>query len=145
MNTSVAAATLLAALNKLTGQKVSPAALFDQTLLLEQRLSTGGGWQDQVGGVVGGIKSTVTAPGLQHPAIVQGAPYDLIVANILAGPLVAIAPSIGRAAGHGATIILSGLLRTQAARIVTAYAQQGIVLVRRLERGDWATLILEKP
>jgi ribosomal protein L11 methyltransferase len=87
----------------------------------------------------------VTAPGLQHPAIVQGAPYDLIVANILAGPLVAIAPSIGRAAGHGATIILSGLLRTQAARIVTAYAQQGIVLVRRLERGDWATLILEKP
>jgi ribosomal protein L11 methyltransferase len=87
----------------------------------------------------------VTAPVLQHPAIAHGAPYDLIVANILAGPLVAIAPSIGRAAGHGATIILSGLLRTQAARIVTAYAQQGIVLVRRLERGDWATLILEKP
>lgn len=94
---------------------------------------------------VGPLIRAVTARGLQHPAITHYAPYDLIVANILAGPLVAIAPSIGRAAGHGATIILSGLLRTQAARIVTAYAQQGIVLVRRLERGDWATLILEKP
>lgn len=93
----------------------------------------------------GPLIRAITAPGLQHPAIVAGAPYDLIVANILAGPLVAIAPSIGQAAAHGATIILSGLLRSQAARIVTAYAQQGIVLSRRLERGDWATLILERP
>jgi ribosomal protein L11 methyltransferase len=94
---------------------------------------------------VGPLIRAVTAPGLQHPAIARGAPYELIVANILAAPLVALAPSIGRAAAHGATIILSGLLRTQAARIVTAYAQQGIVLSRKLERGDWATLILEKP
>jgi ribosomal protein L11 methyltransferase len=94
---------------------------------------------------VGPLIRAVTAPGLQHPAIARSAPYELIVANILAAPLVALAPSIGRAAAHGATIILSGLLRTQAARIVTAYAQQGIVLSRKLERGDWATLILEKP
>jgi ribosomal protein L11 methyltransferase len=94
---------------------------------------------------VGPLIRAVTAPGLQHPAIARGAPYELIVANILAAPLVALAPSIGRAAAHGATIILSGLLRTQAARTVTAYAQQGIVLSRKLERGDWATLILEKP
>jgi ribosomal protein L11 methyltransferase len=94
---------------------------------------------------VGPLIRAVTAPGLQHPAIARSAPYELIVANILAAPLVILAPSIGRAAAHGATIILSGLLRTQAARIVTAYAQQGIVLSRKLERGDWATLILEKP
>jgi ribosomal protein L11 methyltransferase len=93
----------------------------------------------------GPLIRAITAPGLQHPSIAQGAPYDLIVANILAAPLVAIAPSIGHAAARGATIILSGLLRTQAARIVTAYAQQGIVLVRKLERGDWATLILARP
>jgi ribosomal protein L11 methyltransferase len=93
----------------------------------------------------GPLIRAVTAPGLQHPAIAHGAPYDLIVANILAAPLVVIAPAIGRAAAHGATVILSGLLRSQAARIVTAYAQQGIVLSRKLERGDWATLILEKP
>lgn len=93
----------------------------------------------------GPLIRAVTAPGLQHPAITRGTPYDLIVANILAAPLVTIAPAIGQASGRGATIILSGLLRTQAARIVTAYAQQGMVLVRKLERGDWATLILEKP
>lgn len=86
----------------------------------------------------------VTAPGLDHPRIAHGAPYDLIVANILAAPLVAIAPDIGKAAAHGASVILSGLLVSQAARIVTAYARHGMVLRQRLERGDWATLILEK-
>ena len=55
-----------------------------------------------------------------------------------------VAPSLGRAAKHGATVILSGLLRRQAARIITVYAGQGMVLRKKLERGDWATLMLEK-
>jgi ribosomal protein L11 methyltransferase len=93
---------------------------------------------------VGQLVRAVTAPGFAHPAIVEGGPYDLIVANILAGPLVQIAPAVGRAAARHATVILSGLLIGQAPRIVTAYAGQGMVLRRRLERGDWATLILEK-
>ena len=93
---------------------------------------------------VGRLIDAVTAPGLNHQRIARGAPYDLIVANILAAPLVALAPAIGRAAGHRATIILSGLLVTQAARIVTAYASQRMILRQKLERGEWATLILEK-
>jgi ribosomal protein L11 methyltransferase len=93
---------------------------------------------------VGRLISAITAPGLDHQAIARSAPYDLIVANILAGPLVAIAPAIGRAAARHATIILSGLLITQAARIVAAYTRQGMVLRQRIERGDWATLMLEK-
>ena len=93
---------------------------------------------------VGRLISAVTAPGLDHQVIARSAPYDLIVANILAAPLVTIAPSMGRAASRGATIILSGLLITQAARVVSAYARQGMVLRQKLERGDWATLILEK-
>jgi len=93
---------------------------------------------------VGRLITAITAPGLNHPRIVQAGPYDLIVANILVGPLAAIAPSLGRAAARGATIILSGLLRSQAARIITVYAGQGMVLRRKLERGDWATLVLEK-
>lgn len=84
------------------------------------------------------------AVGLDAPALADAAPYDLIVANILAGPLVHLAPAIGRAAARRATIILSGLLATQAPRVTTAYATQGIVLKRRLIRGDWATLILQK-
>ena len=78
------------------------------------------------------------------PVIARNGPYDLIAANILAGPLVAIAPVMGRAAARGATIILSGILRHQAPRVITAYAQQRMVLRQKLERGDWATLMLEK-
>jgi len=66
---------LLAALHRLRGRTPSTTALIEQTLLLEQRLSTGGGWQDQVGGIVGGVKSTLTAPGVpQRPNI---EPLDL--------------------------------------------------------------------
>ena len=87
----------------------------------------------------------VTAAGLSHPAITEASPYDLIVANILARPLIGIAPAMGRAAAHGASIILSGILATQAAGVVSAYAQQGIILRQKLIRGEWATLLLEKP
>jgi ribosomal protein L11 methyltransferase len=93
---------------------------------------------------VANLIHAVTAPGLDHITIARGAPYDLIVANILAGPLAALAPNIGRAAAPGATIILSGLLATQSAWVANAYRQQRIVLRQRIVRGDWATLILEK-
>jgi ribosomal protein L11 methyltransferase len=86
----------------------------------------------------------ITAAGLDHRAIAERAPYDFIVANILAGPLVHIAPAIGRAAASHATVILSGLLASQAPRVATAYALHNMILRRRLVRGDWATLILEK-
>ncbi|HEY8748629.1 MAG TPA: L-fucokinase [Tepidisphaeraceae bacterium] len=69
---SILAAALLAALHRLRGKIPSTTALIEQTLLLEQRLSTGGGWQDQVGGIVGGVKSTLTVPGVpQRPTIEQ--------------------------------------------------------------------------
>lgn len=93
---------------------------------------------------VGTLIRAVTAPGMNHIAIAHGAPYDLIVANILAGPLAALAPAIARAAAPGATIILSGLLATQAAWVANAYREQQVILTQRLVRGDWATLILHK-
>jgi len=74
---SILAATLLAALDELRSPSTSEnreskiAAVIAQTLLLEQRLSTGGGWQDQVGGIVGGVKSTVTEPGIPQKPIVE--------------------------------------------------------------------------
>jgi ribosomal protein L11 methyltransferase len=93
---------------------------------------------------VGHLVTTVTAAGLAHQTVTRGAPYDLIAANILAGPLVDIAPDIGRAAARGGAIILSGLLTRQAARVAAAYQRHGMVLRQRLVRGDWATLMLEK-
>jgi ribosomal protein L11 methyltransferase len=93
---------------------------------------------------VGPLVAAVEADGLGHRRIQDGAPYDLIVANILAGPLVTLAPAMGRIAAPGASIVLSGLLETQAARVQAAYARQRMVQRRRLIRGDWATLVLEK-
>ena len=86
----------------------------------------------------------VEAAGLGHRVIARNAPYDLIVANILAGPLQALAPAMGRSADRHATIILSGILGTQAARVVAAYARAGMVLRQKLARKEWTTLILEK-
>ena len=86
----------------------------------------------------------LTATGLDHPGVAQNRPFGLIVANILAGPLAQLAPEIAEAAAPGAAIILSGILNRQAARVVSAYARQGAVLERKLVRGDWTTLILEK-
>jgi ribosomal protein L11 methyltransferase len=86
----------------------------------------------------------VDAAGVDHTTIRGNAPYDLIIANILAGPLVELSPHIGRIADRGAPIILSGLLNTQAQRIIAAYNRQGMVLKDRIVRKDWTTLILEK-
>lgn len=93
---------------------------------------------------VGGLVTAVQATGLDHRRIANGAPYDLIVANILAGPLTALAPAMGRIAAHGAAIILSGILEHQAARIVAAYGRQSMILKQKLIRNGWATLTLEK-
>jgi len=94
---------------------------------------------------VGTLIHAATAIGMNHPLIRKSRPFDLIVANILAAPLAALAPAIGRHAARGATIILSGILLTQAQRVIAAYGRQGMILRRRLNRGEWATLILERP
>ncbi len=86
----------------------------------------------------------IEATGLDHRIIARNAPYDLIVANILAGPLQALAPAVGRAADAHATVILSGILNGQAARVIAAYARAGIVLRQKLVRKEWTTLLMEK-
>lgn len=86
----------------------------------------------------------VTAPGMNHIKIQRRAPFDMIIANILAGPLARLAPELSSAAMSGAPIILSGILRRQAARVIAAYGAQDVILKRRLNRGDWATLIFQK-
>jgi ribosomal protein L11 methyltransferase len=83
------------------------------------------------------------ATGLNHPTISRNAPYDLIVANILAGPLMALAPAVGKAAQKGATIILSGILEHQARGVINAYMRQGMTLTQKLQRKEWTTLMLE--
>lgn len=84
------------------------------------------------------------APGLQHRRLIRRAPYDLLIANILAGPLIELAPSFAAAILPGGSLILAGLLDSQAERVATAYRRQGFRLAGRLDRGDWPTLRLVK-
>ena len=63
--------------------------------------------------------------------------------NILAGPLIELAADIAKAATPGATIVLAGLLTTQADAVVAAYAAPGARVVSRDARGDWTILRLE--
>lgn len=85
------------------------------------------------------------AAGLNNRLIADNGPYDLIVANILAGPLAQLAPAMGRAAAPGGSLILSGILLSQAARVKAAYGQNGFVFKYQLTRKNWATLVFEKP
>lgn len=85
---------------------------------------------------------TVHASSMRHRVLRQAAPFDLIVANILAGPLVRLAPQIGTALAPGGRVVLSGLLRRQEAEVLAAYRLQNLGLVERVTYGDWPTLIL---
>lgn len=85
------------------------------------------------------------ADGMDAPALAQAAPFDLLVANILAGPLIALAPDLARAARPGATIVLAGLLATQADAVLAAYRSHGFDARTTLTRGDWAILGLVQP
>jgi ribosomal protein L11 methyltransferase len=83
-----------------------------------------------------------TAPGLRHKAISDGAPYDLIVANILARPLMVLAPSVAANLSAGGSVILSGILASQRQRVLAAYRQQALFHVKTFWRNGWVTLHL---
>jgi ribosomal protein L11 methyltransferase len=84
------------------------------------------------------------AMGTNHPVIQERAPYDLITANILAGPLIELAPDFAQIVADGGHIILAGLLNTQCGRVLHAYKRFGFRLVKRADSGDWPCLCLVK-
>jgi len=85
------------------------------------------------------------APGFDHPDIAARAPFDLIFANILKGPLIELAPDMAAHAASGGRVILSGLLVVQAEDVTKAYLAQGFTLSDREDIGEWSTLVLQKP
>ena len=92
---------------------------------------------------VGPLVRAVTADGLTNPILGGGAPYDLLIANILAGPLTQLAPSIIKALAPGAMLVLSGLLRNQEALVTSFY--RDLRFIGRRRDGPWSALVLEKP
>ncbi len=87
----------------------------------------------------------IGADGLDHPAIRRSTPYDLVLANILAGPLVYLAPAIDAVVGRSGVVVLSGILTKQERQVLNTYRSFGFVLGRRIRLGDWPTLILRRP
>ena len=81
------------------------------------------------------------ADGMQSPLLAARAPFDLIIANILAGPLIALAPDFITALAPGGTIVLAGLLDTQADAVAGAYAAHGCAIVDAGD-GEWRILVL---
>jgi ribosomal protein L11 methyltransferase len=86
----------------------------------------------------------VIADGMNDELLQARAPYDLLIANILAGPLVELAPDFAASVSPGGSVLLAGLLETQEARVRRAYRARGFRLARRLVRGDWSILWLRR-
>ena len=125
---------LAIALAKLTGAKVI-ASDIDATSVEITRDNA------LLNGVGPRIKA-LTAAGFDHPTLREQSPFDLIIANILAGPLCDMAAHLSSQILYNGEIILSGILQEQANMVLSAYRMQGLYLKQRLDMEEWVTLNL---
>jgi ribosomal protein L11 methyltransferase len=93
----------------------------------------------------GALVEMIRADGFKAMRLRARAPFGLVLANILLGPLKRMATSIARVAGANGCVVLSGLLAAQANAVLTAYRAQGLVLARRIDLDGWVTLVLHYP
>jgi ribosomal protein L11 methyltransferase len=91
-----------------------------------------------------GEVTMLVAAGMDHPLLEARGPYDLLIANILAGPLVELAPDFADAVTAGGNLLLAGLLETQEPAVRAAYRRAGFRLAARAVRGDWSILWLRR-
>jgi ribosomal protein L11 methyltransferase len=86
----------------------------------------------------------VVAAGFDAPELRSKAPFDLVFANILKGPLIALCADMARSVAAGGHVILSGILNEQADEVVQVYSQNGFNLVTRDSIVEWTTLTMRK-
>lgn len=87
--------------------------------------------------------TAITATGLDDNEIASRAPFDLIVANILANPLIELAPQMVPAKAKNGSIVLSGILEEQHDRVVKAYQDQGAKYIKTLHHEGWVAIHLK--
>jgi len=92
----------------------------------------------------GHLVLAIRATGFAAPQFATAAPFDLVLANILANPLRQLAAPMARHLAPGALVILSGLLTPQAAGVIAAYRAHGLVPLRHLRIEGWSSLLLRK-
>jgi ribosomal protein L11 methyltransferase len=97
------------------------------------------------GNAVGSHLRIALADGLRHPSIQTGRPYDLVLANILPGPLSLLSSGIIGAMARGAVLIIAGLRQGEEARMLSAYATRGLVFQYRYRAKEWSSLVFVKP
>lgn len=85
---------------------------------------------------------TGVSRGWDSALVRRSTPYDLVLANILAAPLCAMAPELARGLAPGGRALLSGLMNHQEARVVAAHRAQGLRLLRRYRRDGWSALVV---
>lgn len=95
-------------------------------------------------GANSGQLTMLASDGLDHPLLQARGPYDLIVANILAGPLIELAPDFAAQLVPGGHLVLAGLLETQEPQVRAACRRAGLRLAGRKVKGDWSILWLRK-
>lgn len=95
-------------------------------------------------GITSGI-STVAAPGFHSTAFSEHGPFDLIIANILARPLIKMAPQLVTNLAPGGSVILSGILASQRWKVLAAYNGAKLRHVRTIWRNGWVTIHLDRP
>jgi ribosomal protein L11 methyltransferase len=84
------------------------------------------------------------ADGMDSPMLSARAPFDLMIANILAGPLIELAPAFAEGLAQGGAVVLAGLLDDQADSVIAAYEELGLILAHR-GGGEWPVLELRRP
>lgn len=142
---SILGATTLAVLRAATGQDTAPATLFEQTLLLEQHLGTGGGWQDQVGGIVGGAKVTQTRPGIPQVLKVRRLKLPRQHAQGLEDRLVVYFTGQQRLARNILREVMGRYLSREPATMVLFHelAQNAEAMEKALRNADWISCATE--
>jgi ribosomal protein L11 methyltransferase len=93
---------------------------------------------------VGNLVDAICATGFSAPSFKARAPFDLVLANILAGPLRQLATPMTARLAPSAMVILSGLLPHQADGVVAAYRARNVVLLRRVQIEGWSSLLMQR-
>ncbi len=93
---------------------------------------------------VAALIEAVESDGFTAPEVAEGAPYDLVVANILAQPLIDMADALARHLDGDGGAVLSGMLAGQADQVAAAHARRGLTVVDHIRIAEWSTLVLER-
>ncbi|MBD8554802.1 50S ribosomal protein L11 methyltransferase [Rhizobium sp. CFBP 8762] len=94
-------------------------------------------------GIVSGL-TVKTATGFQSTVFAQHGPFDLIIANILARPLIKMAPQLATHLAPGGSVILSGILAEQRWKVIAAYTGQHLRHIQTIWRNGWVTIHFDR-